>query len=81
MVNCLLKNWEAVSRLPLVKIPTLVTSARFDIDTPAHMKLLTDGIAGSQSAVFDGSAHMAHIEEPERYRDVLSRFFAAHDPK
>jgi proline-specific peptidase len=76
-----LRDWEAVSRLHLVKVPTLVTSGRFDAATPPHMKLLTDGIADSRSVVFDESAHRAHIEEPVRYRDALSVFFAAHDRK
>jgi L-proline amide hydrolase len=32
------------------------------------------GIAGSQLVVFEESAHLAHLEEPERYLEVLRTF-------
>jgi L-proline amide hydrolase len=38
------------------------------------MQVLHDGIAGSRWVVFEHSAHLALIEEPERYLAVLADF-------
>jgi pimeloyl-ACP methyl ester carboxylesterase len=32
---------------------------------------LADGISGAERAVFEDSAHMAMVEEPDRYRQVI----------
>ena len=35
---------------------------------------MVQGIAGAEYAVFDDSAHIPFVEEPERYRAVLRDF-------
>jgi L-proline amide hydrolase len=35
---------------------------------------MVEGIRAAEWVVFEHSAHMAMIEEPDRYRDVVSRF-------
>ncbi len=71
-----LKDWDATARLSQIAVPTLITSGRYDEATPAQMQVLHDGIAGSRWVVFEDSAHLALIEEPDRYLAVLADFIA-----
>ncbi len=71
-----LKQWDIIPRLGEIKVPTLVTSGRFDEATPLIAGTVHDGIAGSQWVIFEESSHMAHAEEPERYMQVLDEFLS-----
>jgi L-proline amide hydrolase len=71
-----LKNWTIVDRLGGIRVPTLVTSGRYDEATPAIAETVHRSIAGSDWVVFEESSHMAHVEEAERYRQVLERFLS-----
>ncbi len=73
-VTGVIKAWDVVGRLNEILIPTLVTSGRYDEATPAIAETVHQGIKGSQWVIFEQSAHMAHIEEPERYIQVLDEF-------
>jgi pimeloyl-ACP methyl ester carboxylesterase len=54
----------------------LVTSGRHDEMTPALVRPLADGISGAEWVVFEDSAHMAMVEEPERYRQVIQSWLS-----
>ena len=41
-----LRTWSIVNRLDRIKIPTLVTSGRYDEATPAIAETVPGGIAG-----------------------------------
>jgi L-proline amide hydrolase len=69
-----LKDWDVISRLGEIRLPTLITSGRHDECTPALVEPLHRGIAGSEWVVFEGSSHMSYLEEPERYLDVVGGF-------
>ncbi len=69
-----LKTWNIIPRLGQIRVPTLVTSGRHDEATPAIAETVHRGIAGSEWMIFENSAHMAHIEEKERYLEVLDAF-------
>ncbi len=69
-----LKHWTIVDRLRKIRVPTLLTSGRHDEATPAIAETVHRGIPGSQWAVFENSSHTAHLEETERYLQVLERF-------
>jgi proline-specific peptidase len=69
-----LKDWNIVDRLREIDIPTLVLSGRHDESTPAINETIHKGIKGSEWVIFENSAHMPHIEEPERYLSVLNDF-------
>ncbi len=69
-----LKNWDVVSELGKIRIPTLVTSGRYDEATPLIAETVHRGIPGSEWVLFEHSSHMAHAEEPERYVQVLDHF-------
>jgi L-proline amide hydrolase len=69
-----LKDWDVIDRLDEIRLPTLVTSGRYDECTPALVEPLRTGIAAAESVVFEQSAHMAYLEEPERYLEVVGAF-------
>jgi len=69
-----LKDWEIVTRLSALRVPTTVTSGRHDEATPAIAGTVHRLIRGSDWVLFEHSAHMAHLEESYRYNAVLERF-------
>lgn len=74
-----LADWDMTNRLGEIAVPTLILSGRYDEATPAQQERLRDGIPGARWVVFEDSAHMTFLEEPDRYREVLSRFLEACD--
>lgn len=74
-----LADWDVAHRLGEISVPTLILSGRHDEATPAQQERLRDGIPGSRWVVFEHSAHMAFLEEPDRYHEILSRFLQACD--
>lgn len=71
-----LRDWDRTDRLGEVRVPTLVTVGRWDEVSPECAETLHRGIAGSRLARFEASSHVAHLEEPERYLEVLAGFLA-----
>lgn len=69
-----LRHWDVRPRLAEIDVPTLITSGRHDMCTPALAAEAHRGIPGSEWVLFEESSHTAFVEEPERYRAVLSDF-------
>jgi len=69
-----LKDWDVVSRLGEIRVPSLVVGGRYDEATPAVMETVHRGIPGSAWVIFENSGHFPHLEETERYLEVLSGF-------
>jgi pimeloyl-ACP methyl ester carboxylesterase len=69
-----LKGWDVIDRLGEIKVPTLITSGRYDECTPKLVEPLHQGIKGSEWVLFEESAHMAYLEEPKRYLEVAGSF-------
>jgi len=69
-----LKDWDVTNRLGEIRQPTLITSGRHDECTPTLVEPLHRGIADSDWVIFEGSAHMSYLEEPERYLQVVGDF-------
>jgi proline iminopeptidase len=74
-----LRQWDRTARLGEIRVPTLVTCGRFDEATPACAETLHRGIPGARLHVFENSAHMTFLEEPEEFLRVVGAFLAAHD--
>jgi proline-specific peptidase len=74
-----LKDWDVTARLGQLDLPVLVTSGRHDEMTPALVGPLVDGIKGSEWVLFEDSAHLAMVEEPDRYRQVLQSWLGRVD--
>jgi proline-specific peptidase len=71
-----IKDWDILDRLSEIRVPTLVTSGRYDEATPAIAETIQRGIKGSEWILFEHSAHLAHAEEPEHYMQVLEQFLS-----
>ena len=72
--NGKLRDWDVRGRLHEIDVPTLVTSGRYDECTPMLAEEAQRGIPGAERVLFEKSSHTAFIEEPERFRVVLSGF-------
>lgn len=70
-----LKDWDRTENAHEIAAPTLFTYGRHE---PMHDEAqYSHGLLpGSEIVVFEQSAHMAHLEEPERYLQVLREFLA-----
>jgi proline-specific peptidase len=71
-----LADWDVVARLGEIEYPTLVVSGRHDLTPPAIAAVLYQGIPSSEWVVFEHSANVPHIEEPQRYLEVLDGFLS-----
>ena len=69
-----LKEWNIVSRLGEIRVPALVIGGRYDEATPAITETVHRGIPGSEWVIFENSSHLPHVEETERYLQVLGQF-------
>jgi pimeloyl-ACP methyl ester carboxylesterase len=71
-----LKEWNIIHRLGEIRVPTLVLSGRYDEATPTIAETVHRAIPGSQWIIFENSSHMPHVEETERYLQVLDGFLS-----
>jgi proline-specific peptidase len=69
-----LKEWDITHRIHEIRIPTLITSGKYDEATPAIAGSTHTHIPNSQWVLFEQSSHMPFAEEPDRYRQVLDDF-------
>jgi proline-specific peptidase len=74
--NGKLRDWDVRGRLGEIDVPTLVTSGRYDECTPKLAEDAQRGIPGAERVLFEESSHTAFVEEPERFRAVLTDFLA-----
>ncbi|HUG98286.1 MAG TPA: proline iminopeptidase-family hydrolase [Gammaproteobacteria bacterium] len=72
----LLADWEIVAQLGRIELPTLVVSGRYDLTPPPIAADLYQGIPNSEWVVYEHSANVPHLEEPERYLEVLDGFLS-----
>jgi L-proline amide hydrolase len=75
-----LRDWRSVDRLHRVAVPTLLVSGRYDEMTPALQQTLLAGIPDCEWVVFERSAHLPHVEEEQRYLQVVGDWLARQDP-
>lgn len=71
-----LKDWDITGRLGEIRAPTLVIGGRYDHATPVITETVHRGIPGSEWVIFENSGHFPHIEETERYLQVLGQFLS-----
>src|SRR3954447_9634599 len=74
-----IRDWHSTDRLGDIDVPTLLVSGRYDEATPALQETLLEGIADCEWVLFEESAHMPHVEEPERYVTVVGDWLRRHD--
>ncbi|MFB7085158.1 proline iminopeptidase-family hydrolase [Streptomyces sp. NPDC056296] len=69
-----LKEWSIVEELDTVRTPTLVLSGRHDEATPTVVRPYYERIPGARWEIFENSSHLPHLEEPERFFEVMTDF-------
>ncbi len=69
-----LRTWNIVDRLHEIRVPALLLSGRYDEATPAIVETIHQRIPGAEWVLFEHSSHLPHVEEPERYNQVVSNF-------
>jgi len=74
-----IRDWQSKDRLGEIGVPTLVVSGRYDEATPALQETLRRGIPNAEWVCFEDSSHMPHVEERERFMQVVGAFLARHD--
>jgi proline iminopeptidase len=73
----LLAGWSAVDRLHAITTPTLVIVGRHDVFTsPPQARRIASRIAGARLVEFADSGHFPWLDEPDRFRDVVSEWLA-----
>ena len=74
-----LKHWDIRPQLKEISTPTLLVSGQYDEATPAMVKEIQGLIPGSKWELFAESSHMPHVEEPAKFKRVVSEFLHSHD--
>jgi proline-specific peptidase len=74
-----IKDWDVRHRLGEIRAPTLLTNGRYDEATPLISETVLKGIPGAKQVVFEDSSHLSHVEEEDRYRQVLAEFISQHE--
>lgn len=74
-----LKDWDITDRLHTIDTPTLLVSGAYDEATPRIVGEIRDRIPGSRWELFAFSSHMPHVEEPAKFKTVVTQFLAEHD--
>jgi pimeloyl-ACP methyl ester carboxylesterase len=69
-----LADWDVTDRLGEIDVPALVLCGRHDEATPHQAEVIAAGIADTELVVFEESAHLTTVEEPERYVAVVRDF-------
>jgi proline iminopeptidase len=69
-----LKDYDRTSRLREIRVPVLFTAGRHDEATPDTTQWYHQLTPGSSFRVFENSAHLAMVEETDRYVEVIRQF-------
>jgi proline-specific peptidase len=69
-----LVGWDQTRGLAKITAPTLITVGRYDSATLSCAETLHRSIPGSRLEVLESSSHMAPLEEPNRYIDLVRQF-------
>lgn len=74
-----LRYWDRTADLPRITEPALITCGRHDELGPACAATLQRGLPQARTLIFEDSAHVAHLEEPEAYAAAVAAFLRQHD--
>lgn len=69
-----IKDYAAEEFLAQIAVPVLFTAGRYDEVTPATIQHYQSLVPGSQIAIFENSAHMTMLDEPDAYADAVRQF-------
>lgn len=73
------KGWDITPRLPDVDVPVLVISGEHDEATPTVVRPLVDALPDARWELIEGASHSTHLEQPERFLEIVETFLSTHD--
>lgn len=76
-----LRNYEREDVLPDIDLPVLFTTGRYDEATPETVQHYQSLVPDSEIAIFENSAHMTMLDEPQCYTDAVRQFLKQVDSK
>lgn len=74
-----LKSFDVTDRLREIQIPALFSCGRYDEAAPSTVEEQSRKLPGAKFHVYENSAHLAYMEEPEEYLRVVREFLASAD--
>jgi proline iminopeptidase len=74
-----LADYEREDRLKELRCPVLYFCGRHDEITPESTACYQQATPGSEFEVFEESAHVKHLEEPQRYESLVRQFLSGAD--
>jgi L-proline amide hydrolase len=74
-----LRGWDVTPRLGDVAVPVLVISGEYDEATPDVVRPLVEAIPQARWELFEGASHTTHLEQPDRFLELVEDFLAARD--
>lgn len=74
------KEYDITGRLGEISVPTLFICGRHGETRPEETTLYHSMTPGSELVIFEESSHVPHLEEPERYLQVLRDFLQRAEP-
>jgi L-proline amide hydrolase len=69
-----LAGFDITDRLAEIEVPVLLVSGGYDEVRPDVVASMDERLRDSEWVLFEESSHMPHLEEPERFLDVVSSF-------
>ena len=68
-------RYNSSRKLKNLEIPTLIMQGIQDMMVPpSNSELLAEKLPNAEVVYFDSAAHMIHLEEPDKFYDVLLKF-------
>ena len=69
-----MKDWTIEDRLPLINVPSLLISGKYDEATPEVVRPYVEKVPGIRWVLFEHSSHMPHVEEEAKCLATVSDF-------
>lgn len=74
-----MKDWTIEDRLPLINVPSLLISGKYDEATPEVVRPYVEKVPGIRWVLFEHSSHMPHVEEEAKCLATVSDFLKTVD--
>jgi L-proline amide hydrolase len=69
-----LRDWDITGRLSEIDVPVLLVSGGHDEVRPWMVEKTRRGLPRAQWVLFEDSSHTPHVEEPERFLELVEAF-------
>jgi len=74
-----LQHYNREADLPKLRVPVLFTAGRFDEATPRTVQHFQSLVPGAKIEIFENSAHITMLDEPETYAEAIRAFLNSVD--